>query len=173
MERVLEFWFTTLDRRKWYRGSPELDAQIKDQFDTTYHQVVAGEKESWRSSAEGRLAEVLVLDQFSRNMYRGTAQAFLYDPLALALAQETVRTGQDKQLDETQRLFLYMPYMHSESRIVHEQALKLFADLPNLSFEIRHKAIIDQFGRYPHRNVIMGRPSTAEELEWMETNKGF
>jgi uncharacterized protein (DUF924 family) len=173
MDEVLEFWFRTLSPADWYSGADELDTRIRNKFASTWQQVVAGETSDWREVAEGRLAEVIVLDQFSRNMFRGTASAFAADPLALALAQEAVRCAADRKLDDQQRAFLYMPYMHSESHKIHEQAMKLFKDLPNLAYEIKHKAIIDRFGRYPHRNEVLGRTSTAEEIEWMKTNKGF
>jgi len=173
MEEVLNFWFGTLHPSDWFRGSDELDARIKEKFEATYYQVVAGDTEHWRDAPEGSLAEVIVLDQFSRNMFRGTAASFVADPLALALAQEAVRRGDDQNLEVSKRVFLYMPYMHSESAKVHEKALELFSDTPNLEYEIKHKAIIDRFGRYPHRNAVLGRVSTAEEIEWMKENKGF
>jgi uncharacterized protein (DUF924 family) len=173
MNDVLEFWFRTLSPADHYKKSDELDATIREKFESTYHRIVAGETSDWRDSAEGRLAEIIVLDQFSRNMFRGTAASFAADPLALALAQEAVRCGADNDLDDKERAFLYMPFMHSESPKVHERALELFKDLPNLSYEKKHKAIIDRFGRYPHRNDILGRVSTAEEVEWIKMNKGF
>jgi len=173
IEDILRFWFTTLTPAQWYKKSDELDARIRTQFEETYYQIVAGEKANWRESAEGRLAEVIVLDQFARNMFRGLPQSFAADCLALALAQEAVRVGADQELSELQRPFLYMPYMHSESKLVHEKAMQLFANTSNLEYEVRHKAIIDRFGRYPHRNECLGRTSTPEEIEWMATNAGF
>ncbi|HNP37103.1 MAG TPA: DUF924 family protein [Woeseiaceae bacterium] len=173
MQNVLEFWFETLSPSDWYKKSDDLDRRIRTQFEPTLKTILAGETSDWRDSADGRLAEIIVLDQFTRNMYRGKPASFATDPLALALAQEAVRCGDDQDLDPDKRAFLYMPYMHSESPKVHEKALELFADLPNLEYEKRHKAIIDRFGRYPHRNEILGRTSTAEEIEWMATNKGF
>lgn len=173
MNDVLEFWFETLEPRNWYAKSDELDVRIKQRFEATYRQVIAGETAHWRDTAEGRLAEIIVLDQFARNMFRGSDESFYADPLALALAQEAVRCGDDRKLEDVKKAFVYMPYMHSESPRVHEQAMKLFEHLPNLEFEIKHKAIIDRFGRYPHRNDILGRSSTPDEIEWMKTNKGF
>jgi uncharacterized protein (DUF924 family) len=119
----------------------------------------------------GRLAEIIVLDQFSRNMYRDSARAFVTDPLALVLAQEAVRQSADKQLTPLQRTFLYMPYMHSESLLIHGYALALFTanDIEeSLEFERRHMAIIEKFGRYPHRNELLGRTSTTEELAFLQ-----
>jgi uncharacterized protein (DUF924 family) len=116
------------------------------------------------------LAEIVALDQFSRNVYRDTARAFVQDALALALAQELVASGQDRSLPLAQRSFAYMPYLHSESALIHAQAVALFSQ-PGmedaLRFELRHQAIIARFGRYPHRNAILGRISTAEELAFL------
>jgi len=173
MEDVLKFWFETLEAKDWYRSSKELDTRIHEQFDATYSKIIAGETASWRDTAQGRLAEIIVLDQFGRNMYRGTSKPFVYDCLALALAQEAVRGGFDQLLDKKERAFLYMPYMHSESTLVHRDAIELFKDLPNYDYEVRHKNVIDQFGRYPHRNAVLGRKSTDEELHWMKDNRGF
>lgn len=172
-QEVISFWFEELTPEEQFKKSNELDARITTHFLPVWHRVLAGETESWRASALGRLAEIIVLDQFARNMFRGSANAFLADPVALVLAQEAVRSKADKELDDRQRTFLYMPYMHSESQKVHEQAMVLFGDLPNLDYEIKHKAIIDRFGRYPHRNDVLGRESTAEEIEWMSSNPGF
>jgi uncharacterized protein (DUF924 family) len=124
----------------------------------------------WRADPRGRLAEVIVLDQFSRNMYRGQGRAFAADALALALAQEAVAAGADLALPLEQRTFLYMPYMHSESQAIHVVAERLFRERgpkDNHDFELRHKAIIDRFGRYPHRNAALERASTSEELEFL------
>ena len=120
--------------------------------------------------AAGRLAEIIVLDQFSRNIYRDRPLAFAYDATALVLAQEAVRVGADQQVDFEKRSFFYMPYMHSESPIIHNRAVELFSQPGaefNYEFELKHKAIIDRFGRYPHRNAILGRESTPEEIEFL------
>ena len=173
-ETVLRFWFETLEPKDWYTKSDDLDARIAERFEPLYRRVVAGETAHWRESAGGRLAEIIVLDQLARNMFRDSAEAFAADPLALALAQEAIRAGADAELPDERRAFLYMPFMHSESRRVHERAMTLFADLPgNLEFEIKHKEIIDRFGRYPHRNAVLGRESTPEEREWLAHNEGF
>ncbi len=173
MKNVLDFWFKELSPRDWFRKSDELDQLITERFSDLHAQVRTCEKWRWRDQPEGRLAEILVLDQFSRNMFRNSAEAFATDALALALAQEAVRCGADKMLEDKERNFIYMPYMHSESAKVHAEALTLFSDADNLDYEKRHKAIIDRFGRYPYRNEILGRKSTAEEIEWMKSNSGF
>lgn len=169
-EDVLVFWFEELTARDWWRKDPELDQRIAVRFGATLESAARCELFSWRTSARGRLAEVIVLDQFSRNVHRDSAAAFASDALALALAQEAVARGCDRELPVVQRAFLYLPYMHSESPRIHEEALRLFAAPgleDNLDFEHRHKAIIDRFGRYPHRNAVLGRASTAEELEFL------
>ena len=125
---------------------------------------------AWRAEPRGRLAEIIVLDQFSRNMFRDSALAFANDTLALALSQEAVASGADKSLSAVEKSFLYMPYMHSESVQIHEIAVELFAReglQNNLDFEIKHKKIIDRFGRYPHRNAVLGRVSTDEEIKFL------
>ena len=132
----------------------------------------AGELAAWRSTARGRLAEILVLDQFSRNVWRGTPRSFAQDGMALVLAQEAVAAGALAQLGPVERGFLLMPWMHSESRVIHAEAERLFhenAPEANYDFELKHKAIVDRFGRYPHRNAILGRASTGEEAAFLET----
>jgi uncharacterized protein (DUF924 family) len=167
---VIEFWFSELSQNDWWKKDPGLDRQIAQRFGGVHAAAARSELFHWRMSAEGRLAEVLVLDQFSRNIFRDTPAAFASDPLALALAQEAVSHGFDKNLPARQRVFLYMPYMHSESRAVHVEAERLFKTLDKfyLDYEQKHRAIIERFGRYPHRNQILGRESTPEEVEFLQ-----
>ncbi|MCW8832764.1 MAG: DUF924 domain-containing protein, partial [Colwellia sp.] len=120
--------------------------------------------------AQGRLAEIILLDQFSRNMYRDTPKSFAQDPLALALSQQAIQMGADKALTAVERSFLYMPFMHSESLLIHQQACQLYKDNgidSNYQFELKHLAIIERFGRYPHRNKILGRESTPAEITFL------
>lgn len=169
---ILHVWFTELTPQQHFAKDAALDESIRTRFCPTLEAAARCELFPWRATPEGRLAEILVLDQFSRNVWRDTARAFAQDALALALAQELVASGQDRSLPTAQRVFAYMPYMHSESALIHEQALALFAQQGmenNLDFERRHKAIIDRFGRYPHRNAILCRPSTPEELAFLST----
>ncbi len=168
---VLSFWFDEIDPKQWWSAEPSFDQLIRDRFLPLLEQATAGELYPWRTTAAGRLAEIIVLDQFSRNVYRNTPQAFAQDGIALVLAQEAVAAGVLNALNPIQRSILLLPYMHSESRHIHLQAERLyqeFAPAENYRFELRHKAIIDRFGRYPHRNAILGRPSTAEELEFLQ-----
>ena len=170
-EQVIDFWFEEIDSKSWFKKDDAFDQLLKDRFFETLQRASRAELYTWRESAEGRLAEIIVLDQFSRNLYRGSELAFASDPLALALAQEAVAQGCDRELSSEKRTFLYMPYMHSESLMIHDIAVELFTDLgreDNLKYEIMHKDIIERFGRYPHRNEVLGRVSTAEELEFLE-----
>lgn len=173
---ILDFWFNELTQEQWFKKDDAIDALIKQRFFDTYQQAAKGEFYSWRQTAEGRLAEIIILDQFPRNMFRGNAQSFATDPMALVLAQEAVAQNDNEKLQGAQKAFLLMPYMHSESKLIHQQAVKLFSAPGlehNLEFEHKHKDIIDRFGRYPHRNEILGRESTAEEIEFLKDNPGF
>lgn len=173
---VITFWFDELTPSDWFKKSDELDKRIRTRFTEIYKAVASGKTEAWRQTPEGRLAEVIVLDQFSRNIFRDSKDAFLHDELALKLSQEAIRTGDNHKLSLKQKRFLYMPFMHSESQSVHVTAMQLFESLDDtdiLEYEIQHKAIIDQFGRYPHRNAILGRESTKEELEFLQDHGGF
>jgi uncharacterized protein (DUF924 family) len=167
---ILYFWFEELNPKQHFIKDAALDEIIRTRFGSTLEAAARCELFAWRATPEGRLAEIIVLDQFSRNIYRDTPRAFAQDALALVLAQELVASGQDRSLPQAQRVFAYMPYMHSESALVHEQAVLLFTQLgiqDNLNFELRHKAIIDRFGRYPHRNALLGRTSTPQELAFL------
>ncbi|MCB1966721.1 DUF924 family protein [Accumulibacter sp.] len=168
---VLAFWFDEATPAQWWAKSAEFDRLIAARFGALHAAASRCELYAWRGSADGRLAEVIVLDQFSRNIFRDRADSFATDALALVLAQEAVAAGADSSLDAARRAFLYMPYMHSESRLIHAQAVALFSAPGmenNLAFELRHKAIIERFGRYPHRNAILRRQSTPEEVEFLK-----
>lgn len=170
-EEVIRFWFEELGPTDWWKNDAELDEHIAKRFMNIHQAAAACELYSWRESALGRLAEIIVLDQFSRNIHRNLPLSFANDPLALALAQEAIAGRADKALTEIHRSFLYMPFMHSESARIHEWALELFEAngiQVSLDYEIRHKEIIDRFGRYPHRNEILGRKSTKAELDFLQ-----
>ena len=167
---VLAFWFEELEPKQWWVKDPALDATIEKRFGELHPAASACELFEWRKTAAGRLAEVIVLDQSSRNLHRGTPRAFSQDPLALALAQAAVAVGADQQLPEDRRGFLYMPFMHSESPRIHVRGAELFGKLGEGMRDAakHHRSIVDRFGRYPHRNEILGRASTAEELEFLK-----
>jgi len=170
-QQIIDFWFSDRARANWWRKDPAFDQEIRDRFEDTYSLAVAGGLADWRETPDGRLAEIIVLDQFPRNMFRNQAAAFAHDDLAQRLSHEAVAACADQELTPGQRAFLYMPLMHSETAADHEEAVRLFSSHPdlanNLRFEHKHKAIIDRFGRYPHRNEILGRASSPEELEFL------
>ena len=170
-EDILHFWFDELSPAQHFVQEDALDAMIRVRFGTLWQAAQRCELWAWRTTPQGRLAEILVLDQFSRNIHRGSPLAFAQDPQALVLAQELVAGQHDSALTPAQRAFAYMPYMHSESAPIHAQAMRLF-DQPglenNLKFEVQHRDIIARFGRYPHRNAVVGRTSTAQELAFLQ-----
>jgi len=169
---ILDFWFHEITPKQWWEKSDEFDQLIAMRFGALHHAASQCELYEWRISPEGQLAEIIILDQFSRNIYRGKPESFANDALALALAQCSVASKADCEMNASERAFLYMPYMHSESLFIHEDAVLLFGQPGmemNLEFELKHKAIIDRFGRYPHRNNILGRISTPEEQEFLKS----
>ncbi len=170
-QEVLDFWFEELTPTQRFEKDENIDLKMTERFIALHSSVVACECSSWRSDPMGRLAEILVIDQFSRNIYRDDPKSFMYDPMALALAQEAVRGEYNKNMDPKYKQFLYMPYMHSESDMIHNSAMLLFSE-PGLEesfdFELKHKSIIERFGRYPYRNKILGRTSTPEEEEFLK-----
>ena len=171
IDSVLDFWFNELTPNQYFAIDLSIDNLISERFSAIHKAAIQGELYIWRRSAEGRLAEIIVLDQFSRNIYRGKKEAFASDGMALILAQEAIERGIAKALSAQQRVFLYLPFMHSESLAIHEQAVRLFGDpelKENLAYELQHKNIIEKFGRYPHRNAILGRASTAEEIAFLK-----
>lgn len=170
-QEIIEFWFKEINTSQWWTKDIVFDDLIRARFSQVHRRAVMCELFSWRECALGRLAEIIVLDQFSRNIYRDRAESFASDCVALALAQSAIADGHDLALDTVQRSFLYMPFMHSESLLIHHEATKLFTKLgvvSTLDFEMKHKSIIERFGRYPHRNQIVGRVSTVEEAAFLE-----
>lgn len=176
-ESVIHFWFKELGPDQWFfKPTKKFDALVRRKFLKTYEAVVRAETANWRKTPKGRLAEIIVLDQFSRNMFRGKPEMFKYDALSLALAQEAVALGIDKRFSRWEKVFLYLPFMHCESKKIQRDSLRLFKSLKNKQnawFANDHKKIIDRFGRYPHRNKILGRKSTAAEKRFMLTHKGY
>lgn len=174
-QEVLTFWFKKTSPELRFTKNLEFDDLLTTKFGSLLESAAKGELMDWRKSPKGRLAEIIVLDQFSRNIYRDTPKAFAQDPMALALAQEALPFA--KELTTEEKAFLFMPFMHSESQKMHELAMQLFNE-PGLEqqmkYEILHKKIIDRFGRYPHRNEILNRTSSTEEIAFLkEPNSSF
>lgn len=169
-DALLHFWFDETDPALWWKRDAAFDTLLQQRFGTLHAAACRCELDHWRSTPRGRLAEIIVLDQFSRNIHRDTARAFANDGLALALAQEAVAAHAQYSLSAVRKSFLYLPFMHSESALMHERAVQLYAEPgleSNLEFEYQHKSIIDRFGRYPHRNAVLGRASTPEEAGFL------
>ncbi|MCG6503409.1 DUF924 family protein [Kingella pumchi] len=170
-QTVLDFWFAEENQPFWFQKSDDFDQAVRSRFAGLLAQAAQSELYRWRDSLHGRLAEIIVLDQFPRNLHRNSPAAFAHDNMAVALAQEAVRQSGFADMAERERHFMLMPLMHSESRIVHQQAEALFKQYTSdyaYQFELKHKVIIDRFGRYPHRNAVLGRPSSAEEIEFLK-----
>ncbi len=186
---VLDFWFDKNNEAYWFEQNDRFDKQIQDKFSDIWHAAKQGECVTWRiaessldgnssiTALAGRLAEIIVLDQFSRNLCRGQANAFAQDGMALALAQEAIQQPYFDTLPMQWRRFIIIPFMHSESAMIHKRYLPLFEQLDDantLDFEHRHKQIIDQFGRYPHRNEVLNRDSTEDEKNFLkQPNSSF
>ncbi len=189
IEDILDFWFGELNaqgcstpehRKRWWTKSDAFDESIQHHFLDDYEAIVEGEREAWRNSARGALAYIIVLDQFSRNMFRGTPTMFAADELAREVCREGLDAGFDAELSFDERVFFYLPLEHSESMADHKLCLELFERLLDsapepleadakyyLDFAVQHRAIVERFGRYPHRNEILGRASSEEEAKFL------
>ncbi len=167
---ILHFWFSELKPRQWFRQSGRTDNMIRARFFSIWQAAAHGELAGWRVNINGRLAEILVLDQFSRHLWRRDPRAFAQDGMALVLAQEAIGQPDFGGLGRVRRNFVLMPLMHAESAVIQAQALRLF-DVPGNGQALRtarqHHLLIERFGRYPHRNAVLGRDSTPEELDFM------
>jgi uncharacterized protein (DUF924 family) len=181
-EDVLGFWFGPLDAqgradeehvRRWWRKDPAFDAEVRARFGALHQAVVRGERDQWLATPRGRLAFIIVLDQFSRNMFRDSARAFGADGRAREVAVEGIAGGMDRTLTRQERQFFYMPLMHSERLDDQDRCVELFAsanqdgEAGTLRFAEQHREIIRRFGRFPHRNMILNRTSTGEELDFL------
>lgn len=185
-EEILRFWFgdptSSIEERAslWWKKDPSFDALIKERFGATLDRAARGELESWRSEPRSLVAYLLLLDQFSRNIHRGSPRAFEQDERALRATLEALNLGTDRALHPLERYFLYMPLMHAEDRVVQARSVEAFSELAEASdvayrtlteaavdYAKRHRAVIDRFGRFPHRNAILGRASTQEETAFL------
>lgn len=167
---IIDFWFSKRVKPFWFKKSSEFDREIEQRFFDTYQLAKTGTLDNWRNDSDAALALIIVLDQFPRNMFRDTPQAFATDSKAVELTKYAVARNYQRNLSPEQQAFLYMPLMHSENRIDQTQCVELFRKLGranNLKFAIKHQEIIDRFGRFPHRNQILGRESTPAEREFL------
>ena len=170
-EEVLDFWFQELTPQQWFAGGDALDAQIAQRFSGLLAELTGQIPASALLESEAALAAILALDQFSRNMFRGTANAFAQDSLAAALTHNALRQGFDRAMTEQQRMFLYMPLMHSEQLADQELCVRLFRELGNqssLTYAMEHRDVIARFGRFPHRNAALRMQTTPDEVQFLE-----
>ncbi len=168
---VLDYWFDELKPQQQFAKDDAVDAEIARRFGDARNMVLAGGAAGWRNDADTLLAAVVLLDQFSRNIHRGTPEAFAADPLALALTLEAIGKDWDRELAPERATFLYMPLMHAENAEAQRMCLEKFTALgrpENLRFAMEHAVVIEQFGRFPSRNEALGRESTPEELEYLQ-----
>ena len=180
---ILDFWFLPLGdpgygkkRDTWWDSTPELDAEIRARFGTLLDKAVAGELDHWAKSPDGALALILLCDQFSRNIHRRTARAFASDATALATARLALARFYPAAYPVEMRTFFYMPFQHSEDLADQDFCCNLFAGMGNddyVKYAVEHRDIVAQYGRFPHRNEVLGRASTAEELAYLKTAKRF
>jgi len=175
-EKVLAFWYAPEMRARWFDSTPALDERIRTEFEPLWQQAAAGELDHWQDTPEGALALVIVLDQLPLNMYRGRPESFATEQVAVAVAKQAVARGYDKLIPKDRLMFMYMPLMHSENLDDQDLSVQLFeaaglAD--NLRFAEHHRGIVRRFGRFPHRNAILGRESTPEELDYLASPQAF
>ena len=197
---VIRFWFGDWDEtrplrdddtniRRWWQADPSIDADVRQKFGALHTEVTSGAYDDWEASARGSLAKVIVLDQLSRMLFRGASRAFRWDGKARTTMLHALERAQDRELRPIERAFLYMPLMHAEDRATHRRALALYSDLAEeaeetglaradyyrqvVGHEVRHKEVIDRFGRYPQRNFALERTSTPEELAFIDDEDEF
>ncbi len=192
IEDIHDFWFGELDdkglcitdrNRRWFGADEETDEACRAHFGNSLRLALEGKLDTWMQTDQGLVALILLLDQFSRNIHRGTAQAFTGDPLALALAQDAIASGRHLRLPAIHRVFLYLPLEHGEDPAIQDQCVRLYEALASATghpqfagftrYALAHRDVIATFGRFPHRNEVLGRPSSAGELAWLEEHGGF
>jgi uncharacterized protein (DUF924 family) len=173
---VLDFWFSEDVAPNWFVKSDDIDAAIRDRFADTYQAAHRRELDGWAETPQGALALVIVLDQFPRNIFRGSGRAFESNDIVLDHARKALDAGFDQQVDARARQFFYLPFMHSEDLPDQTRSVELYEALGNansLDYAIQHRDIVERFGRFPHRNAALDRPNTPDEDEFLKTHKGF
>ncbi|MCB1453119.1 MAG: DUF924 domain-containing protein [Rhizobiaceae bacterium] len=176
VQEVLTFWFEELSSEDWYSGSADVDEKIRARFGALHEELTRNPPPETRTDADAALAAVIVLDQFSRNLFRKRAEAFASDAMALDLARNALEADFDSMVPNDRRSFFYMPFMHSEVLSDQERCVDLFKQSGgenSLKYAIEHRDIIARFGRFPHRNTALGREPTEEEKAFLEGHSGF
>ena len=183
VEEILTFWFGEIRDEsayfeeyapRWFVRSADFDREIVRRFQADYELAAQGQLTHWTETARGGVALILVLDQFPRNMFRNDPRAFATDPLAQQIAEQMIDAGFDRQLRLVERYFVYVPFMHSENRAHQQRSVLLFQQLVeerayfDTPYVVKHQEVIERFGRFPHRNTVLGRASTPAELEFLK-----
>lgn len=175
-QALVDFWFSEEASKYWFRATKAFDQQLLERYGDSWQQAKQGELDHWSETATGSLALVILLDQIPLNIFRGKPESFSTEAKSIVVARTAVDRGLDRELPQRQKLFLYMPFMHSENLADQTLALKLF-DQPgledNLQFSKHHYGIVEQFGRFPHRNEILGRQSSSQEIEYLHSKQAF
>ena len=176
VETLLDFWFSPESRERWFNATPEFDAQLRTAYEGLWQQGRAGMLPDWEATPEGALALVILLDQLPLNMFRDQPESFTTEALSREVAGRAIERGFDTGHANEQKVFLYMPFMHSESLADQDRSVELFEQAglaDNAEWAAHHRDIVRRFGRFPHRNVILGRDSTPEELDWLASPDAF
>ncbi|MEN8132043.1 MAG: DUF924 family protein [Pseudomonadota bacterium] len=175
-QEILRFWFSERVRSLWFKSTASFDTELRTRFMSTWQFAAANRLSSWESSPQGSLALVIVLDQFPLNMFRGRAESFSTETEARKIAHGAIEKGYHRELDDSQKVFLYMPFMHSEDKADQDRSVQLFKATGldhHLKWAHHHRDIINRFGRFPHRNALLGRENTAEETEYLNSEKSY
>jgi len=173
---IINYWYSDKISKQWYASTPALDKEIKDKYEKLWLSALKGELDNWQSTASGCLALVILLDQLPLNMFRGEAKSFASEQKSIDVALYAINNGFDKEIDTKKLSFLYIPFMHSENLEHQNLSVKLFTDnnlTNNIRFAKHHRDIIEKFGRFPHRNIILGRDSTNLEIEYLNSKHAF
>jgi uncharacterized protein (DUF924 family) len=173
---LLEFWFSAKAKKRWFKSTVKFDNELRDKYATLYEAACRGELEHWRDDVESALALVILFDQIPLNIYRGLPRSFASDAQARAVAADVIGRGWDKTLADEQKAFLYLPFMHSEELADQDRSVELYraAGLEhNLRYAMHHREIVRRFGRFPHRNAVLGRTSSDAEQAWLASKDAF
>lgn len=176
IEDILTFWFSDSVKKLWFNSTPEFDAKLKQKYLPLVERAERGELDAWAEDAHGALALVIILDQFPLNMFRQQARSFATEAKARQAAHQAVNMKMDQSLSDEQKVFLFMPFMHSENLADQDKAVELFEQaglVDNLRYAKHHRELIRRFGRFPHRNRALGRESSAEEIEYLNSKEAF
>ena len=175
-EDIIQFWYSEPMSKHWFKSTPEIDVLICEKYESLWHDAKLGKLNSWKESVQGCLALVLLFDQFPLNMFRGKPESFSTEAISIELTLYGIEQGYDKQIPQSKLSFFYMPLMHSELMSHQNLSVERFEQAglkENVRFARHHRSIVEQFGRFPHRNSILGRESTQAEIDYLNSEHAF